>query len=358
MGDVVDYSWSRPAPADLARRGYTGAMRYLSHESGKNLSVAERDALWATGIAVGLVWEGNAGRPLDGFKAGVDDAREANRQADALGWPRQTPIAYAVDIDPTGHLDALRDYFHGVLSAGGRPVGIYGAYSVIEAAADWQWEGHRVECFWQCAGWSGSGSGSGGSIHLDDGSVRRVSRHACLYQDITETRHAGEDHNHVLGYVAFLYHPDQQVQALKETAMANGVKLPEITDQAVWISTTDGVGRPRRYEAPYPAGTSALLEAKVIDGVIELTGDAGRWYYNTFIEVAPFVAEWTAAAGNLALTEQLKTSIEAAVAEIDTPDLPPTFAADVADKVLASIGPAVTDAAAAGVDRELDGLAD
>jgi hypothetical protein len=358
MGDVIDYSWSRPTPQSLRERGYTGAMRYLSHEPGKNLSARERDALWAAGIAVGLVWESNPGRPLQGFKAGVDDAREANRQAAALGWPTGTPIAYAVDFDPANRMGAVQDYFHGVLSAGGRPVGIYGSYGVIEASAGWQWEGRRVECFWQCAGWSGSGSGTGGSIRLDDGSTRRVSRHACLYQDISETRMPGTDHNHVLGHVAFLHHPDQQVQALKETVMANGVKLPEITGGSVWISTTDGVGRPRRYEAPYPDGTSALIDSKVIDGVVELTGNAGRWYYNFFIEVAPIVAEWTAISSAVAQTDQLKAAIETAIASVESPDLPLTFANDVATKVLASIGPAVTDAAAAGVDRELDQLTD
>jgi hypothetical protein len=360
MGDVIDYSWSRPSPADLARRGYTGAMRYLSHEPGKNLSSAERDALWRAGIAVGLVWEASSGRPLAGFDAGRADAVEANRQASAFGWPDWTPIAYAVDFDPARNLGAIEQYFRGALSVPGRPVGMYGAYSAVEHLAGITHAGRRVECFWQCAGWSGTGSGSGGSIRLDDGSQRRVSRHTCLYQDISETRMPGTDHNHVLGHVAFLYHPDQQAQQIKETAMANGVKIPDIPEsgQRVWVSTTDGVGRPRRYEAPYPDGTSALLSAGVIDGIVELTGNAGRWYWNTFIEVAPVVAEWTALSGNLAQTDDLKAAIAAAINELDTPDLPPTFAADVAGAVLAKIGPVVEDAAAAGVDRELDAQAD
>jgi GH25 family lysozyme M1 (1,4-beta-N-acetylmuramidase) len=146
----------------------------------------------------------------------------------------------------------------------------------------------------------------------------------------------------------------------QEDIMANGVKLPDIPESGsrVWVPSTDGVGRPRRYEAPFPDGTSALLEAGVIDGVVELTGNAGRWYYNTFIEVAPVVAEWTALSGNLAQTADIKAAIAATVTDaldgIDAPTLPPTFAADVAGAVLAKIGPTVTDAAAAGVDRELD----
>lgn len=216
MGDVVDYSWARPSAADLRRRGYTGAMRYLSHEPGKNLSIPERDALWAEGIAIGLVWESSAGRPLAGFDAGLQDAKDGNWQASALGWPPFVPIGYAVDFDPAGKLDRIVDYFIGTLSVAGRPVGAYGSYEVLERLTALDVGGRRVECFWQCAGWSGSGYGSGGTIRLDDGSNRRVSRHACLYQDIAETRHAGEDHNHVLGHVAFLHHPDQQHTAVHE----------------------------------------------------------------------------------------------------------------------------------------------
>jgi hypothetical protein len=367
VGDVVDYSWARPAPADLARRGYTGAMRYLSYEPGKNLSHAERDALWAAGIAIGFVWETVPNRPLAGYTAGAEDGRAANRQADDFGWPAWVPIAYAVDFDPANRLGAVVEYFKGALSVGGRPVGVYGTYSVLEALAPVVHQGRRVECYWQCAGWSGSGSGSGGSIRLDDGSNRRVSRHACLYQDISETRHSGEDHNHVLGHVAFLFHPDQAPEggpALKEKIMANGVKLPDIPESgdSVWVPSTDGVGRPRRYEAPYPDGTSALLEAGIIDEIIPLTGNAGRWFWNTFIEVAPVVAEWTALSGNLAQTKDIEAAIAASVTDaldgIDTPELPASFAADVAGAVLAKIGPTVTDAAAAGVDRELDKLSD
>jgi hypothetical protein len=150
----------------------------------------------------------------------------------------------------------------------------------------------------------------------------------------------------------------------KEKVMANGVKLPDIPESGnrVWVSTTDGVGRPRCYEAPYPDGTSALLTAGVIDGIVELTGGPARWYYNTFIVAAPVVAEWTALSGNLAQTEDIKAAIAASVTDaldgIDTPELPASFAADVAGAVLAKIGPTVTDAAAAGVDRELDKLSD
>lgn len=171
-------------------------------------------------------------------------------------------------------------------------------------------------------------------------------------------------------HIARAYLDGASTQVLKEKVMANGVKLPDIPESGnrVWVSTTDGVGRPRCYEAPYPDGTSALLAAGVIDGIVELTGNAGRWYYNTFIVAAPVVAEWTALSGNLAQTDDIKATFAAAVDDVlaaieaddntVTPTLPPTFAADVSAAVLAKIGPTVENAAAAGVDRELDKLAD
>ncbi|HKO83929.1 MAG TPA: glycoside hydrolase domain-containing protein [Actinomycetota bacterium] len=208
MPYVVDYSWARPAPADLKAAGYIGAMRYLSYETGKNLSPAERDRLFAQGIACGLVWETSAGRPLAGYAAGQQDAREANRQADALGWPGHIALAYAVDFGPrSDQLPAIRDYFRGCKSIPGRPVAMYGTYAVVEDLARWE----PVHCYWQCAGWSGSGSGSGGSME-----GRRLSAHACLYQWVGGKRILpadSTDHNEGTGHdpsglVALLYHPD------------------------------------------------------------------------------------------------------------------------------------------------------
>jgi hypothetical protein len=169
---VVDYSWARPAPQLIAQYGYVGAMRYLSQEPGKNLSPGERDALFAAGLAVGLVWETTAARSLGGWSAGVADAGEANQQADGLSWPGDRPIYYAVDID-TGPEGAVTGYFQGAASVGGRPVGAYGTYRVIEGLVG----GGIVGWGWQCAAWSGDGWGTGGSIE-----GRRVSAHARLYQ--------------------------------------------------------------------------------------------------------------------------------------------------------------------------------
>jgi peptidoglycan hydrolase-like protein with peptidoglycan-binding domain len=169
---VVDYSWERPSPQLIRDSGYVGAIRYLSYEASKNLSQWERDALWASGLAVALVWETTARRPESGFGGGQQDAAEANDQADGLGWPGDRPIYYAVDFQ-TGPGGAVTDYFHGCNSVGRRPVGVYGTYDVIEGLVG----GGIVPWGWQCAAWSGDGWGTGGSI-----GGRRVSTHARLFQ--------------------------------------------------------------------------------------------------------------------------------------------------------------------------------
>lgn len=146
--------------------------------------------------------------------------------------------------------------------------------------------------------------------------------------------------------------------------MANGVKLPDRTGGSVWLSTTDGVGRPRRIELGYPHGTTAALAAGLIDGVVELRGDEGNYYHDNWIVAGPIAAEW----GDIGLAAGIKDAVAAGVDEVlaaieadddvVTPTLPPTFATDLAAALVAKVAPAVETAAAAGVDRELDAVAD
>jgi Domain of unknown function (DUF1906) len=97
----VDYSWGRPDPSAIKRAGYLFALRYLATPaSGKVIDLAERQALHAAGLGVGLVWETYASRPLEGAAAGQMDGVAARAQAKALGFPDGFPIFGAVDSDP------------------------------------------------------------------------------------------------------------------------------------------------------------------------------------------------------------------------------------------------------------------
>lgn len=188
MPQVVDYSWARPTPQLIRDSGYVGAVRYLSYDPSKNLSPIERDALFTAGLAVGLVWETTASRALGGGPAGAEDAAEAERQADALGWPGDRPLYYAVDFDAVAG-GPVTDYFHGATGAARRPVGIYGSYGIVEGIVG----SGLVAWGWQAAAWSGGGQGTGGSIE-----GRRVSAHARLFQRATPVLGGLCDANDVL----------------------------------------------------------------------------------------------------------------------------------------------------------------
>ena len=170
-GRLVDYSFSRPDPQQVADSGFTGVIRYLSRTMGKNLSKAERDELHALGLAILLVWETD-GVTTGGAAVGAQHAREANTQADALGYPDDCPIFYATDHDYTAA--AVSGYYQGVASIDGRPWGVYGGIRVID--------GIDAPYYWQTGAWSSG----------------RVSDRAHLYQQIGGVTIPGTDVNTVL----------------------------------------------------------------------------------------------------------------------------------------------------------------
>ena len=176
---LIDYSAARPTPATIKAAGYSGVMRYLSTDPGKNLQPAERDALLAEGLSIGLVWETTAARSADGFAAGAADAKAAEEQAAALGLPAGLPIFYAVDFDADPA--AVKGYFDGVHSVATRPVGIYGSLRVVDTALTGGWATYA----WQSCAWSGG----------------VVSQRAHLYQRLRATVPnpiSGTDENIVL----------------------------------------------------------------------------------------------------------------------------------------------------------------
>lgn len=184
MAQVVDYSYAHPTASTIADAGYVGAMRYLGWDYGKGarcISPSERDRLFSAGLNLGLVWETTANMTLRGSAGGVTDGQEANRLADSLGYPKDRPIFYAVDFDAVGsQVETIREYMEAAATTG-RPVGVYGKYDIVEyfGKRGYKW-------LWQCAAWSGFGSGSGGSAYspADGGRGRRLSSFSCLYQHV------------------------------------------------------------------------------------------------------------------------------------------------------------------------------
>lgn len=144
---VIDYAWSSGFPNAKAIRdaGFVGVMRYLSHDAAKDLSPAERDDLRANGLSIGLIFESIANRAAQGRDAGVIDGAFANQRANALGYPDDCTLWYAVDFDAT--VTQVQPYFDGVASVGGRRSAPYGSFAICEG----------VRCGgvpWQTIAWS------------------------------------------------------------------------------------------------------------------------------------------------------------------------------------------------------------
>jgi hypothetical protein len=285
---VVDYSWARPSAQLIRNYGYVGALRYLSNDPGKNLSIPERDALWATGLPVGLIWETTADRAQGGYPAGQADAVEANNQADGLGWPGDRPLYYAVDFQ-TGAGGAVGDYFRGCVEVGRRPVGVYGTYDVIEGLVG----GGVVPWGWQCAAWSGDGWGSGGSI---DG--RRVSTHARLFQHPVPVMGGMCDANDILqndwgGWIPPTS-PDEAaaIQQAVAAAQTQVLQAGSTGDAVVWaqIFLNKKLGPVIVVDGVYGSQTAAAasqfqlnLQRYLRDPAIAVDGVVGpqTWYYLT-----------------------------------------------------------------------------
>lgn len=127
---VVDYSWARPSPEALRAAGFVGAIRYVSPDrTGKNIDAAERDRLRGAGLALTLNWESTTHRALEGWAAGRQDALDADRMADALGYPPNAAIYWSCDTYATA--DQVRPYYQGVAANARRPVGAYGGSRAI-----------------------------------------------------------------------------------------------------------------------------------------------------------------------------------------------------------------------------------
>lgn len=124
-----DFSYTKLDP-DTPCAGIIG---YVSTAPTKNLSGELARQFLARGKRVLLVWQQGKTGPLGGYAQGVADAREADRQADALGYPADAPIIYACDFAPTAtQMATVVDYYRGVKAASRRPWGPYGSYTVID----------------------------------------------------------------------------------------------------------------------------------------------------------------------------------------------------------------------------------
>lgn len=150
----VDYSVSRPSLTTLGKYGKSFVCRYLAYlPNDKVITANELAKLHGGGIGVVLNWEQANGDMLRGYNIGQIHAREALKQANALGAPATVPIYFSCDVavNGTSEMNAVAAYLDGVASVMPRArIGVYGDFRVIEALVP-----QHATWGWQTYGWSG-----------------------------------------------------------------------------------------------------------------------------------------------------------------------------------------------------------
>lgn len=148
--NLVDYSFSRPAPAQLKAAGAEGVLRYVSSDAAKAITVAEAAALRASGLLFGLVYEDG---PMDfsgGANAGVAKARIAAPILAGLErsghWVTDRPVYAAVDgnLAQSAYVDTWEG-IHAFASSLGRQDACYGPRPFLR----WLEQQHDVRYLWE-----------------------------------------------------------------------------------------------------------------------------------------------------------------------------------------------------------------
>jgi hypothetical protein len=138
---AMDWSFSRIDARVFVAQGVKLALRYITGskgDPGKVLTVAERDRIFAAGMAILLNFEESSTAAFKGGDQGRVHGGEAKAKATALGYPTDLPIIVSVDTDITaGTLRTAEDYVRSFAAAClPYPIGVYGDTDIIGAVKD------------------------------------------------------------------------------------------------------------------------------------------------------------------------------------------------------------------------------
>lgn len=151
----LDFSFGRPGAQAIVVAGYTFVLRYVPYlgDQGKGLTASEIRDYRAVGLAIGLVFESTAGRMLDGYPAGVEDANQCLRSGVSLDLPAGMVYYFACDRDLIPEMfPYVDDYLRGAASVLGiGRVGLYAEFEVIKHCH----EAGTATYLWQTYAWSG-----------------------------------------------------------------------------------------------------------------------------------------------------------------------------------------------------------
>jgi hypothetical protein len=272
---------------DAVAEGHAFVLRY-GPPSIYKMSFGECDAIRASGLRVGHIFQVQADRALRGAATGSADGAQLDAWATDCGAPMTCRLIYvAADFDAT--LAQLRgpiaEYARAFDQACRRPTMPYGPYTTLEVLCG---ELGIAPYGWQAAGFSGSGSGSGGSFRCNDGSVRRLSKYAAMFQDVAYVLGNRADLNHVLR---------EPVDWAWPLVASPPPPSPEedYAMKCVFTEQTGGIGwraveiDGRRYREGYSSREDLDLDLAtgLVDGEVTLTGAAGQRFLDRYPSIVP-----------------------------------------------------------------------
>lgn len=132
-------------------------------------------------LSIVSIFEYDAGRMLDGYPAGVEDATLCLAAAERFGIPASAPFYFACDIDTTPGMDEyIADYLYGCIDVLGiHRVGIYGEEEILEycrnhGVATWffqtyAWSGGQIWPYRNIYQYLNGQTINGGSVDFDQG---------------------------------------------------------------------------------------------------------------------------------------------------------------------------------------------
>jgi hypothetical protein len=228
------------------REGYSFTMRY-GPPNRYQMSQAECDAIRSQDFGVGLIFEVEGDRSLRGGAQGALDGKRHNDWADACGAPSWLRLPYCVQ-DTAMTQAQLRgpvaDYARAFTENCARPTMPYGSYDCLEIIC-----GERMinPYGWQTPGWSGNGTGSGGSFTCSDGTVRRLSRFAAMIQDVNYVLGGTADRNVVFKPVDWAWGgpytgPINPTEPIEDDEVPKIYMLTSSAKNRKWLTTKNNEG--------------------------------------------------------------------------------------------------------------------
>lgn len=171
MGPVIekgfDASWGWPDLQAAWNAGYRFICGYYSRDASKNWTPQRIAQARAIGFDCLSNFEDRIDNFRGGFPQGVADAKSANDQMDAHGWPANTWPYYSVDTAAT--VDEVRPYFQGIVSVGRRLDGGYGGTEIDQLLHE-----GIVKGWWEANAGSWSGHASSSFLTDLDAAVRQI----------------------------------------------------------------------------------------------------------------------------------------------------------------------------------------